>query len=99
MLGVGAEGARGCQKVALGSGSAAPSRRGKASSALPGPRDRPQNYLLLPRRPQAKSEEVHSPSRPSGEAGTPGKPRLPGRVGDRSCPGAGLGAAGGPVAS
>lgn len=50
---------------------------------------RPQNYLLLPRSPQAKSEEVHSPRRQSGAAGTRVSTQTTLRAGACGCPGAG----------
>lgn len=78
MLGVGAEGARGCQKVALGSGSAAPSRRGKASSALPGPETGPRTTCCCP-----------GALRPSPRKFTPRRAH-PGRLGhpvNPDCPG------------
>lgn len=93
MLGVGAEGTRGWRLDAKkwpSVHSRRPHPVGLGVLRSPWPRRRPQNYLLLPRRPQAKSEEVHSPSRQSGKAGAPGKTRLPSRVGARLYPRAGL---------
>lgn len=75
------------QNAALGPGSSPPSRRCEASPLALAPSPA-QNYLLLPRRPQAKSKEVHSLSRQSGEAGTRVSTSTAGRAGARPCPGA-----------